>query len=207
MVAIIDYDMGNVKSIYNMLKKIGVDAIVTAEADILEKAERYILPGVGAFDIGMENLHRKGLIPLLQQGVIVEKKPILGICLGMQLLTQRSDEGELPGLGWVDAETIKFNPQEMQQVLPIPHMGWNQAVIHNKGMDTLFQGLENNRFYFVHSYYVRCHDRASVLATAKYGMEFDCSIAHGNVFGVQFHPEKSHKFGMKLLENFCGMGS
>ncbi len=201
MTAIVDYDMGNVKAIGNMLKKIGREAVITSDPDVLQKADRYILPGVGAFDEGMRRLRQSGLAELLERHVMNDGKPILGICLGMQLLTRRSDEGELPGLGWIDAETLRFDFSGRARQLPVPHMGWNRASVNRPG--TLFEGLEENRFYFVHSYYVRCGERDDVLATADYGMAFDCSFGHGNIYGVQFHPEKSHRFGMRLLENFC----
>lgn len=198
MIAILDYGMGNVKSIYNMLKKVGVDSIITSDPEIVAKAEKYILPGVGAFDHGMTNLRNSSFFNILEKNVIIEKKPILGICLGMQLLTNSSEEGIETGLGWVDAKTIKFDLKD--QDLAIPHMGWNKTNPTNT--NDIFKNLEENRFYFVHSYYVICNDDENILATANYGQTFTCGIYKNNVYGVQFHPEKSHKFGMQLLKNF-----
>jgi glutamine amidotransferase len=199
MIAILDYGVGNVKSISNMFKKIGVESVITSDAEILNSASKYILPGVGAFDYGMNQLKRSGVIPALEREVLQNKKPILGICLGMQLLTNRSDEGTENGLGWIDAETLKFKLDT--NVYPIPHMGWNE--IHAKSDEKLFVDLHQEaRFYFVHSYFVSCAKEENSAATCHYGGNFTCSIHRENIYGVQFHPEKSHKFGMRLLKNF-----
>lgn len=199
MIAILDYGVGNVKSISNMFKKIGVDSVITADINILKSASKYILPGVGAFDYGMSQLKLSGMIPTLENEVLINKKPILGICLGMQLLTKRSDEGVELGLGWIDAETLNFKLDT--SVFPIPHMGWNH--IMPKIDEKLFDGLISDaRFYFVHSFYVSCAKEENIAATCQYGSIFTCSIHRENIYGVQFHPEKSHKFGMRLLKNF-----
>ncbi len=200
MIAIVDYGMGNLGSIRNMLKKIGADSIVTADHDLVRAADKIILPGVGSFDAGMDNLHRTGLQPVLRERVIDSGVPILGICLGMQLLTNRSDEGTLPGLGWVDAETVRFSPPA-ETGLKVPHMGWN--VVRGVKESPLLTGAEKEeRFYFVHSYYVRCNNPQDALLVAEYGHPFTAAFACRNIIGVQFHPEKSHKFGMRLLRNF-----
>lgn len=201
MVTIIDYGMGNLGSIVNMIKKIGGDSILTSDKSAIEKAQKLILPGVGAFDNGMKHINELGISELLTRKVLSEKIPLLGICLGMQLLTKGSEEGILPGLGWVDAETIKFKSDSS---IRIPHMGWNTVkvmkpnpLINNEDPDT--------RFYFVHSYYVKCHQPEDILLTTNYGIEFTSGLQHGNIWGVQFHPEKSHKFGMRLLTNFLAI--
>ena len=200
MITIVDYNMGNLGSISNMLKKIGAHAEITADAEKIASASKLILPGVGAFDAGMDNLARSGLLPVLHQRVLQAGVPTLGICLGMQLMTRSSDEGARPGLGWVDAEALRFRPTDA--ALKVPHMGWNRAMPVRSA--PLTDGLPDEpRFYFVHSYYVQCHNADDVLLTTPYGGEFHSAFQHGNVCGVQFHPEKSHKFGMALLRNFA----
>ncbi len=203
MIGVIDYGMGNLGSIMNMLKKVGAEAILTSNPADVEKAEKLILPGVGAFDSGMKNLGDSGLITVLNHKVIEQKTPVLGVCLGMQLLTKRSEEGRLAGLGWIDAETVKFKFDSVQSLKnKIPHMGWNTVEIFQKSQ--LFDDMyPEPRFYFLHSYYVRCHDAGNVLTRTIHGYSFVSSIIKGNIAGVQFHPEKSHKFGMKLLSNFA----
>lgn len=199
MIAIVDYDMGNVASVANMLKRVGVEGIVTRDAAVIAKADKIILPGVGAFDKGMRNLADFGLIDPLEQAVLRNSVPVLGICLGMQLLTDCSEEGVEPGLGWIEAKTrrFRFSPDSS---LKIPHMGWNYA--EPASSNPLLAGGERNRFYFVHGFYVECARPQDVMATATYGLEFACAVRRDNIFGVQFHPEKSHRFGMRLLENF-----
>ncbi len=200
MIVIIDYGIGNLASVLNMFKKIGVaDVKISGRAEDIEAADKLLLPGVGAFDAGMKHLEQSGLLPVLNRKVLEQKTPILGICLGMQLLTRWSEEGQLPGLGWIDAETLKFNPDPALK-LKVPHMGWDyiQVKRENKLVDT----ESRNRFYFVHSYYVKCFDEAQSLATSHYGQDFTCMVNKDNIFGAQFHPEKSLKFGMSILENF-----
>ena len=200
MITIIDYNMGNLGSISNMLKKIGVDAMVTADTRAIASARKLILPGVGAFDAGMDSLERSGLLPVLKERVLQACVPTLGICLGMQLMTRRSDEGTRKGLGWIDAEALRFRPANA--ALKVPHMGWNRVMPVRSA--PLTEGLPDEpRFYFVHSYYVHCHDVGDVLLTTPYGVVFHSAFQRGNVAGVQFHPEKSHKFGMALLRNFA----
>lgn len=202
MLIVIDYKMGNVGSILNMLKKIGVEAKVSSNLSDIENAEKLILPGVGAFDTGMRNLFDMNLLPILNKKVLEDKIPILGICLGMQLMTQRSEEGTKAGLGWFDAKTIRFRFKDMQSNLKIPHMGWNFVTIIKE--NPLCKNLnEKPRFYFVHSYHVACNNDEDILTITTHGCNFVSSIQKENIFGVQFHPEKSHKFGMKLLKNFA----
>ncbi len=201
MITIVDYGIGNLGSIRNMLKKIGFDSQISGNPDIIKGASKLIMPGVGAFDPGMRQLNASGLIPYLEEKVLQEKIPVLGICLGMQLLTRRSEEGTLPGLGWVDAEVKRFVPAPGSN-LKVPHMGWNIAK-PAKTTPLTATAESEERFYFVHSYYVHCQNRDDVLLTSEYGQVFDAAFERNNVIGVQFHPEKSHKFGMRLLRNFC----
>jgi imidazole glycerol-phosphate synthase subunit HisH len=202
MIVVVDYKMGNIGSILNMFKKIGISAISSSNSDQIEKAEKLILPGVGSFDAGMENLKRSGLIPTLNEKVIKKKTPILGICLGMQLFGTKSEEGGMSGLGWIDAETARFKFSEGQPYLKIPHMGWNNVIL--KRVSELYKDMpEDPRFYFVHSYHLVCNNEKEIVAKTFYGYEFASIVQKENIYGVQFHPEKSHKFGMKLLKNFA----
>lgn len=201
MIVIIDYGVGNLASVANMFKKIGQrDVRVSGDEKIISDADKILLPGVGAFDAGMSNLEKSGLIPVLEKKALVEKVPVLGICLGMQLLTKRSEEGVKQGLGWIDAETLKFNPDPSLK-LKVPNMGWNY--IHVKRPNPLVEADSKSRFYFVHSYYVQCFNEQQSLATSNFGIDFTCMVNNENIYGAQFHPEKSLKFGMKVLENFA----
>ena len=209
MIAIVDYNMGNVGAIRNMLRKVGAESVVTSDVDKISRASKLILPGVGAFDNGMTHMQQMRLPELLNEMVLERGIPVLGICLGMQLMTRGSDEGELPGLGWIQADTVRFKFDRQTANMKnakIPHMGWNVA--RPRHCDTLFKGLEDTgetAFYFVHSYHVLCDDEADVLATAVHGYEFPCAIEKGNILATQFHPEKSHRHGMGLLKNFVEM--
>jgi len=201
MITIIDYGLGNLSSIKNMLKKLQIDSIITSELEQISNAEKLILPGVGSFDYGMEQLNKFKLIDVLNQKVLKEKTPILGICLGMQLFTKKSEEGKLPGLGWIDAETMKFNFNAMPE-FKIPNMGWNTINIE-KESKLIKDITSDSRFYFVHSYYVSCYNKNDILMSSNYGIDYTCAIENNNILGVQFHPEKSHKFGMAILNNFA----
>lgn len=196
---IIDYGMGNSASIKNMIKRIGYEAVITADKTQITNAKKIILPGVGSFDAAMKNLAELNLIKILRIKIIEEKTPVLGICLGMQLMTKNSEEGTQNGLGFIDAEVKKFNFTE--DTLKIPHMGWN--ITDLKKETKLFKNMsEKSRFYFVHSYYIRCSNEQDIVSTTNYGIPFVSSFERENIVGVQFHPEKSHKFGMQLLKNF-----
>jgi glutamine amidotransferase len=201
MINIIDYGMGNLGSIVNMFKKIGVQARISGKIDDLESADKILLPGVGSFDRAMERIEDLGLKPALNRQALEIKKPILGICLGMQLLTRGSEEGSLPGFGWIAADTRRF-PQ--MPGVRIPHMGWNS--VQSLTPSPLTQNLyKENRFYFVHSYQVQVDMPENSLLKCTYGISFDAAIQNENIFGAQFHPEKSHKFGMQLLKNFASL--
>jgi imidazole glycerol-phosphate synthase subunit HisH len=200
MVTIVDYKTGNLGSIRNILKRIGEDSLVTSSPADLIDAKKIILPGVGAFDTGMKNLRELGLIDILNEKVLQQKVPVLGICLGMQLLSTGSEEGMLAGLGWLKAITVRFNFRDTGEY-KIPHMGWNYTKLNKPGR--LFTDMyPEPRFYFVHSFYLKPDDAADVLTYTTYETEFASSVESGNILGVQFHPEKSHKFGMQLLRNF-----
>ncbi|GAA4321347.1 imidazole glycerol phosphate synthase subunit HisH [Flaviaesturariibacter amylovorans] len=201
MTTIVDYGLGNLGSVLNMFKKIGAPAQITADPDVLAKAEKVLLPGVGAFDAAMERLNGTPLREVLDHKALVEKVPTLGICLGMQLLTKGSEEGVLPGLGWIPAFTHRFPPAEG---LKVPHMGWNG--VKPATPSPLTAGFDPEyRFYFVHSYYVKAEDRRNAILETTHGVTFDSALQQGNIFGAQFHPEKSHRFGMQLFKNFAAL--
>lgn len=201
MIVILDYGVGNIGSILNMLKKVGVDAMISSSVHDIEKADKIILPGIGAFDSGMSKLNEGGYVEVLNKKVLEEKTPILGICLGLQLMTKGSEEGVLKGLGWFDAETIKFKSPGSMQKLKVPFMGWNYVKVCKKS-NLLKDMFEQPKFYLVHSYYVNAKDEQDVLTKTNYLTEYASALERDNIFGVQFHPEKSHKYGMKLLKNF-----
>lgn len=204
MIAIVDYGCGNLGSIRNMLKKIGHTSVITSDPEELAKAEKMILPGVGSFDTGIGSLKQSGLSEVMEQKAHVQKVPVLGICLGMQLMTKGSEEGKLPGLGWFDADAKKFPTQVNGEKFAIPNMGWNYITATENAR--LFRDMyDEPKFYFVHSYYISCRRSEDIAATAHYGIEYVCSFERDNLFGVQFHPEKSHKYGMKLLSNFASL--
>ena len=199
MITIVDYDMGNSRSVVNMLQRIGFKAEITRDHKKLESAEKLILPGVGSFDTAMKNLEHFELKELLDRKALIEKVPFLGICLGMQILTNSSEEGNLSGLGWIKGSASKF---KSDNDIKVPHMGWNY--IQPSSNSRLCKNLEDNsRFYFVHSYYVQVNEEEHSSMKTKYSLEFDSGIEKDNIFGVQFHPEKSHKFGMQILKNFA----
>lgn len=202
MIVIVDYGMGNLGSIANMLKKVGIAAEIASNLCRIRKAAKLILPGVGAFDHGMSRLKESGIQDTLEEMVLKDKVPILGICLGMQLMTRRSDEGILPGFAWVEADTRRFCFSGPQAALRVPHMGWN--TIAPRAGSKWFSGIEREpRFYFVHSYHPVCDRTEDVLAVSSYGYEFAAAFECGNIIGVQFHPEKSHRFGMSLMHNWA----
>ena len=201
MISIVDYGTSNLGSMQNMLKKIGVSSRTAAVPQDLEGATKIIVPGVGSFDAGMKKLQESGMIPMLNQKALIEKVPTLGVCLGMQLMTRSSEEGELVGLGWIDAHTRRFN-QRLDPGIKVPHMGWNE-VVPAKASELIAQFPADARFYFAHSFHVVCAASEDVLLRASYGAStFAAAFQRGNLMGAQFHPEKSHRFGMTFLRNF-----
>jgi glutamine amidotransferase len=201
-IVILDYGLGNLGSVYNMLKHIDVISEISKDHAVIEEADKLILPGVGSFDHGMQNIHESKLEELLNFKVKEQKVPVLGICLGMQLLGNGSEEGDLKGLGWIDASCKKF--QFDDPALKIPHMGWNY-VYESKNHTILNDFGDNPKFYFVHSYYMKCSNPVDELLKCNYGFDFTCAVQKDNIFGFQFHPEKSHKYGMQLFKNFAAI--
>lgn len=200
MIAIINYGLGNLASILNMCRRLGIEAVISSDPSELTNADKLILPGVGHFKKGMDNLKESGLQDLLNKLVLTDKKPILGICLGAQLMTMHSEEGNVDGLQWVNADTVRFDSEKLNG-LKVPHMGWSDIALKDK--NPLWKGLPAEpRFYHVHTYHFAFNDTSQVSATAHYGYDFACAFHLSNIYGTQFHPEKSHKFGMKVLENF-----
>ena len=201
MLTIVDYGVGNLASIKNMLKKAGYDAVISSEESVVLNADKLILPGVGAFDTCVEKLQQSGLINAINKKVLEEKVPVLGVCVGLQLLTAGSEEGQLPGLGWIKGRVVKFKQARLAPGTKVPHMGWTNVTLNKQSR--LFEGMyEEPRFYFVHSYHADLENSNDALLLADYGYSFVAAIEHENIIGVQFHPEKSHKFGLKLLSNF-----
>lgn len=202
MIAIIDYGSGNIAAIANIYKKLKIPHLITGDLRELESAERYILPGVGAFDATMRYLNKSGMVGLLNEQVWGKKKKVLGICVGMQILADSSEEGVLPGLGWIPGRVRKIDETTLSRAPKLPHMGWN-AVKPGNGAQ-LFESVDTARgFYFLHSYYCEAANAADVSATVEYGKALTCAVAHENVFGMQFHPEKSHSNGVAVFRNFA----
>lgn len=201
MIVIVNTGIGNFKSIQNMLLRIGVKSIISACSDKIMSASKLILPGIGSFDTGMSELNKNNLVDVIKYKVLNEDTNILGICLGMQMLGDGSEEGSLNGLGLIRGKVKKFNFTEEFPKNKIPHMGWNY-VSPKKGADLFHEFDSVPRFYFTHSYYFDCQDDNNVIGSTSYGIVFDSAIQKKNIYGVQFHPEKSHRFGMQLLKNF-----
>lgn len=199
-IAIIDYSMGNLRSVEKAFQKIGADVVITNDHDIIKRADKIVLPGVGAFREGMENLKQLGLIDLLNREVIGKQKFFLGICLGMQLLGSKSYEmEETPGLNWIKGDVVKFSSEKLK----VPHVGWNNITITNPNV--LFEKIpDQTDFYFVHSYYFESGTQGAATLT-NYGIDFVSSVNRDNIFGCQFHPEKSQKFGLEVLRNFVNL--
>lgn len=202
MIVVIDNAMGNAGSVLNMIKRAGGSAVISAEPDVIALADKLLLPGVGSFDKGIDNLKSAAFFSTLERKVMEDKTPFLGICLGMQMLFEKSEEGELSGLGWIKGKVKRFDFTEGSlNALKIPHMGWN-VVYPAKDNALLPSDEQELRYYFVHSYHVVCDDPCDVLAYSHYGYDFTCAVQHNNIYGAQFHPEKSHRFGMALIKNF-----
>lgn len=204
MIAIVDYGSGNVGAIADIFKRLKIAHSITRSPDELREADRFILPGVGAFDTTMRTLSDSGLIDILNEQVIVKGKRILGICVGMQILSDSSEEGERPGLGWIPGRVRRIDPSTLGGALKLPHMGWNSLAI--TAPSPLLEGIDLVRgFYFLHSYFFDAADAGSVLATVDYGRALPCAVSRGNVFGTQFHPEKSHANGLAIFRNFAAL--
>ncbi|MFL1419268.1 imidazole glycerol phosphate synthase subunit HisH [Pseudomonas fildesensis] len=202
MITIIDYGLGNIQAFVNVYKRLHIPVVVARSAQELQGASKLILPGVGAFDHAMERLNASGMRETLDELVLVKKVPVVGICVGMQILADCSDEGDLPGLGWVSGRVRHFRSVPGLERLALPHMGWND--VEPMSSNPLFRGFEEEaRFYFLHSFYFECAQPSHAAARASYGLDFSCAVAVDNVYGVQFHPEKSHHFGVGLLKNFA----
>ena len=202
MIALVDYGLGNIQAFANIYKRLGIEVRAASDPADLHRASKIILPGVGAFDWAMTRLKESGLSEALDEEVLVKKKPVLGVCVGMQMMAQSSEEGILPGLGWIDAEVKKFSHHNGSGKMQLPHMGWND--VESGDSTDIFQNLpENQRYYFLHSYYFAPDKPEEILARTDYHGQFASAVRSGNVFGVQFHPEKSHKDGIQLLKNFA----
>ena len=198
MIVIIDYGVGNIGSIVSMLNKIGVESVVSSSVIDIQNASKLILPGVGAFDKAMSELNNRGIIQSLCKAVIGDKKPILGICLGAQILGNSSEEGKMAGLKWIDMDIKRFSNPSFR----VPHMGWNFVKPIRNSILFDASDVQEQRFYFVHSFYMSCNCEEDILAVSNYGGDFVCAVNSGNIYGVQFHPEKSHAFGFNLLKRF-----
>lgn len=204
MIVIVDYGIGNLDSVLRGFRHAGAEAVVASDPAALDRADGIVLPGVGSFAKGMRNLTEQGLLPALNRRVLEEKAPVLGICLGFQLFTKHSEEGDAEGLGWIDGVTKRFNFPFLDNLIPVPHMGWNELEVRKE--NRLLDGIHPGAcFYFAHSYCVHCKDDGAILATTEYGYDFVSAVERDNIFGTQFHPEKSHANGLDLLRNFVGL--
>lgn len=200
MIVLLDYGLGNIQAFANIYKNLGIEYAIAKDVEGLLKASRIILPGVGAFDWAMQRLEASGMRPALDDLVLNRQVPVLGICVGMQMMANCSEEGKLAGLGWIQGEVKRFDSRLFSTKTRLPHMGWNdiQPIDH-----ALFVGLPNPRFYFLHSYFFSPESSNHTIAEAEYGQLFSAAVGCGNVLGVQFHPEKSHHWGVQLLKNFA----
>ncbi len=204
MITIIDYGVGNIKAFYNIFKKLSVEVKIAQKPEDLLGSSKLILPGVGHFDYAMKRFSESGMLNIVDDLVLNKNLPILGICVGMQMLAKSSEEGKMPGLGWIDATVKKIDVDLLAQSTRLPHMGWNDVIVKNKNL--LLSNLDSNsRFYFLHSYFFEPKFENDSIAYSNYGKNFTCVVNHKNIYGVQFHPEKSHHFGIQLLQNFANI--
>ncbi|MGX4803508.1 imidazole glycerol phosphate synthase subunit HisH [Bradyrhizobium guangdongense] len=204
MICIVDYGLGNVTAFASVYNRANMEVSIARKAADLKVASKLILPGVGHFDHAMRLLQASGMRESLDELVLRGNVPVIGVCVGMQILGRSSEEGNLPGLGWIDADVKSFKTSGVAEDMPVPHMGWND--VRPRASELLFDGLQNQaRFYFLHSYYMECDRPENVVATSHYGAEFACAVRSAHIHGVQFHPEKSHHFGNRLLTNFAAL--
>lgn len=202
MITIVDYGLGNIRAFTNVYDRLNIKTKIARSKNDLSDASKIILPGVGAFDYGMTRLNQSGMRDELEKQVNIKKVPVIGICVGMQMLAKSSEEGILPGLGWIDSCVKKFDTTHIVSKTQLPHMGWNN--INPAKVNPLLAGFdEESRFYFLHSYFFVCHDEENMIATTEYGIQYACVVCKDNIYGVQFHPEKSHSNGIQLLHNFA----
>lgn len=200
MVTLVDYGLGNIQAFANIYRRLNIAVSIARTAEDLVAAQRIILPGVGSFDWAMDRLEASGMRLCLDDLVLRKKRPVMGVCVGMQMIALRSDEGSRAGLGWLDADVKRLPAQATQKPIQLPHMGWNDVEATD---NSLFSGIVSPRFYFLHSYYFAPVDLNHVLASVNYHGTFAAAVGKGNIFGVQFHPEKSHHWGVQLLKNFA----
>ena len=204
MIAVINYGLGNVRAFVNVYERLHLSVVVAQTPNDLKAASKLILPGVGAFDHAMGKLNNSGMRDAIEKLVLDRQLPILGVCVGMQMLARSSDEGKLPGLGWIDGKVRKFDTRGLNGKVQLPHMGWN--TIHPNKENGLLGGFDKaSRFYFLHSYYFECHDERDSIATTEYGIKFSSAVNNRKIYGVQFHPEKSHDWGIQLLKKFADL--
>lgn len=201
MITIVDYGLGNIRAFENIYRSLGVPVLAARTADQLQCASKIILPGVGAFDWAMKSLKLSGMEPTLNKLVLDERKPVLGVCVGMQMMARSSEEGNSAGLSWFNAKVKRFNEKILDERTPLPHMGWN--TVKTEGTCKLFQGIEDPKYYFLHSYYLEANNIDDVVGRSYYGFEFASAVSKDNIYATQFHPEKSHHWGIKLLKNFA----
>ena len=202
MIAIVDYGLGNIKAFANVYERLNIKISIAHNAADIKNATKLVLPGVGAFDYAMSQLNKSGMREALEEKVLEHHTPVIGICVGMQMMAKSSDEGKLPGLGWFDAAVKLFDTEKIPYKTRLPHMGWN--TIKLAGQNRLLEQLDDeSRFYFLHSYYFSCNQQQDIIAKTDYGIEYASAVNKGNIFGIQFHPEKSHQNGIQLLHNFA----
>jgi imidazole glycerol-phosphate synthase subunit HisH len=204
MIGILDYGSGNLRAFTNIYKKLGIPAAIIQSSIELKSASKLILPGVGSFDYAMQRLKESEMWKVIDEIVMRYGVPIMGVCVGMQMLAHSSEEGSRAGLGWIDAEVLKFDSKSYKHPMNVPHIGWND--VKPLKANHLLDGLERGaRFYFLHSYYLACHKKEEIVAVTEYGTEFACVVNKKNIYGVQFHPEKSHQWGIQVLKNFASL--